>query len=77
VRRGAALAAAALALAPGLALACPACALRGGPGAGVLALVGGMIAVPYLVAVVAIRLVRKIDRIDNIDKVDNVEGIDT
>ena len=37
-------------------------ALRGGPGAGVLALVGGMIAVPYLVVVVAIRVVRRLDR---------------
>jgi hypothetical protein len=58
-----ALAAAGVALATLLpaaaALACPACAAREGPGAGVLALVGAMIAAPYAVAVVTIRVVRR------------------
>jgi hypothetical protein len=49
-------------LAPGAALACPACAAREGPGNGVLALVGALIAVPYLVAAVTIRVVRKLER---------------
>ena len=52
----------ALALAPAAAWACPACATRGGPGAGALALVGAMIAVPYAVAVIAVRIIRRLDR---------------
>jgi hypothetical protein len=58
---GAALAAA-TALAPATALACPACASREGPGAGVLALVGALVGVPYLVAAVTIRVVRRLER---------------
>jgi hypothetical protein len=50
------------ALAPAAAAACPACALRASPGATVLALIGGMVAVPYLVAVIAIRIVRSLDQ---------------
>jgi hypothetical protein len=49
-------------LAPGAALACPACASREGPGAGVLGLVAALIAVPYLVAAVTIRVVRRLER---------------
>jgi len=62
VRRAGAIAVAiTVTAAPGLAVACPMCALRGGPGAAVLALVAGMIAVPYVIAVVAIRVARKIE----------------
>jgi hypothetical protein len=50
------------AFAPGAVLACPACASREGPGTGVLALVGALIAVPYLIAAVAIRVIRKLER---------------
>ena len=49
-------------LAPVAAWACPACATRSGPGAGTLALVAGMIAVPYAVAVVAVKIIRRLDR---------------
>ncbi len=49
-------------LAPAAALACPACAAREGPGGGVLALVGALIAVPYLVAAVAIKVIRNLER---------------
>ena len=58
-----ALASAALVMsAPAAAWACPACATRSGPGAGTLALVAGMIALPYAVAVVALKIIRKLDR---------------
>jgi hypothetical protein len=49
-------------LLPSAAWACPACATRSGPGAGTLALVGAMIAVPYAVAVVALKIIRRLDR---------------
>jgi hypothetical protein len=49
-------------LAPAAAWACPACATRSGPGAGALALVAGMIAVPYAVAVVTLKIIRRLDR---------------
>jgi hypothetical protein len=64
VSRGRAAAWAALGalLAPSAVLACPACAAREGPGAGVLGLVGALIAVPYLVAAVTIRVVRRLER---------------
>lgn len=48
--------------APALALACPTCATREAPGLAVLAAVVGMIAAPYLVALVAIKVVRKLER---------------
>ena len=51
-----------LALAPGAAWACPACATRGGPGAETVLLVAGMIAVPYAVAVIAMKILRRLDR---------------
>jgi positive regulator of sigma E activity len=44
------------------ALACPSCATREGPGTNVLALVGAMIAVPYVVSVLVIRAVRRLGR---------------
>jgi hypothetical protein len=47
---------------PGLALACPTCATRDGPGVGVLLAVGAMIALPFVVAAVTIRVVRKLER---------------
>ncbi len=62
LRALAALAALAICLTPGAALACPACAAREGPGNGVLALVGALVAVPYLVAAVAFKVVRKLER---------------
>jgi hypothetical protein len=49
-------------LAPAAAWACPSCATRGAPGAGTLALVAGMIAVPYAVAMIALKVIRKLDR---------------
>jgi hypothetical protein len=49
-------------LVPSTAWACPACATRGGAGPGTLALVAGMIAVPYAVAVVALKIIRRLDR---------------
>jgi hypothetical protein len=49
-------------LLPEAAWACPACATRGAPGAGTLALLAGMIAVPYAVAVIALKVIRKLDR---------------
>jgi hypothetical protein len=48
--------------APATAWACPACAARSGPGAAGLALVAGMIAVPYAVAVIALKIIRRLDR---------------
>lgn len=42
--------------------ACPACATREGPGATVFALIGAMIAVPYVVAVIALRVIRRLER---------------
>lgn len=57
-----ALAVAAVLLAPALALACPSCATREGPGRGTLVLVGLMILVPYAVTVVAFRVIRRLDR---------------
>ena len=63
MRRGWQLAAAALTLlGPASALACPACASRDAPGSGVWALVGALIAVPYLVAAVAIKVIRNLER---------------
>jgi hypothetical protein len=56
-----ALAAALVTLAPAAAWACPACATRTGPGAATLALLAGMIAVPYAVAVIALKVIRKLD----------------
>ncbi len=41
--------------------ACPSCATRDAAGVGVFAMVAGMIAVPYVVAVVAIKIVRRLD----------------
>ncbi len=57
----AALAAAAVFLASRMAEACPACATREAAGLGTYALVGAMIAVPYIVSVVAIRVIRGLD----------------
>jgi len=54
--------AAVLALSPASAWACPSCALREGPGVGILLAVAAMIAAPYLVALVAIRVVRRLER---------------
>jgi hypothetical protein len=51
-----------VALAPAAAWGCPSCATRTGPGAGTLALLGAMIAVPYGVAWVAIKVIRRLDR---------------
>lgn len=53
-----------IALAPATAWACPSCAMRSGPGLETLALVAGMIAVPYAVAVVAVKVIRNLDRND-------------
>jgi hypothetical protein len=61
-RRLAAAAGLLLSCAPALALACPTCATRDAPGLAVLAAVGAMIAIPYVVAVVAIKVVRKLER---------------
>jgi hypothetical protein len=61
-RRPWAIAAGLLSSAPALALACPTCATRDAPGLAVLAAVGAMIAIPYVVAVVAIKVVRKLER---------------
>jgi hypothetical protein len=52
----------AVALIPGAAWACPACATRSSGGAGALTLVAGMIALPYAVAVVALKIIRRLDR---------------
>lgn len=52
---------AALTLAPAVARACPSCATREGAGAGLFAMLAGLVAVPYLVAVVVIKVIRKID----------------
>ena len=49
--------------------ACPSCATRDAAGLGVFALVGCMIAVPYVVAVVAIKIVRRLDSPDGKDSV--------
>ena len=49
-------------LAPALAAACPVCGANDRPGLGLLALVGGMIGVPYLVAAIAIKVIRRADR---------------
>jgi hypothetical protein len=49
-------------LAPAAAWACPSCALRGPPGPGTIALLAGMIALPYAVAVIALKVIRKLDR---------------
>ena len=58
----AALAMFAATLAPAVALACPTCAGRDGPGLGALLAVGGMILAPYLVALVAVRVIRRLDQ---------------
>jgi hypothetical protein len=47
---------------PALALACPTCATREGPGAAVLLAVGAMIACPFVIAAVTIRVVRRLER---------------
>lgn len=49
-------------LAPAVALACPSCAGRDGPGLGALLGVGGMILAPYAIALVAIRVIRRLDQ---------------
>jgi hypothetical protein len=49
-------------LLPDVALACPSCATREGPGFGVFALIGAMITVPYVVALVTIRVMRRLER---------------
>lgn len=56
--------AAALVLVPAAAIACPACATREDAGLGMLALVGIMIAVPYVVAAVALRVIRRLAKDD-------------
>jgi hypothetical protein len=48
-------------LLPALAEACPSCATREGPGVGMFAMLAGLVAVPYGVAVVALKVIRKID----------------
>jgi hypothetical protein len=55
-------AAAIAALAPSAAWACPSCAGRDGPGLGALLAVGGMILVPYAVALVAVRVIRRLEQ---------------
>lgn len=62
MKRLGSLATVALSLVPASAWACPSCALREGPGAGVFVAVGAMIAAPYVVALVAIRVVRRLER---------------
>jgi hypothetical protein len=62
VRTLAASLAAATALAPALAWACPACATRSGYGAGTAVLIAGLIATPYAVAVVALKIIRRLDK---------------
>ncbi len=57
-----ALIAASVALLPAVALACPACATREGPGTGIFTLIGAMIGVPYVIAAVTIRVFRKLGR---------------
>jgi hypothetical protein len=52
------------ATAPALAHACPSCATREGLGGSVLALLAGMIVVPYAIAAVTIRVVRRLSRPD-------------
>jgi hypothetical protein len=47
---------------PAAAWACPACATREGPGAGTLALVAAMIAVPYAVTAVALKVIRRLEK---------------
>jgi hypothetical protein len=54
--------AAAVALAPAAAWACPACATRSGPGTGTLVLVGAMIALPYAVVAVALKIIRRLEK---------------
>ncbi len=49
-------------LAPVVALACPSCATREGPGLGVWALIGAFVAVPYGAAVVVLRIVRNMEK---------------
>jgi hypothetical protein len=51
-----------LALVPATAWACPSCALRSSPGPGTFALLAGMIAVPYAVAMIAVKVIRRLDR---------------
>ena len=62
VGRALALAAAMLAAAPQLALACPTCAAREGSGTWGLILVGGMIALPFTVAAIAFSAIRRLER---------------
>jgi hypothetical protein len=54
--------AAAAALAPATAWACPACATRAGYGAGTFVLIGVLIAAPYAVAAVALKVIRRLDK---------------
>jgi hypothetical protein len=54
--------AAAAALAPSAALACPMCAERGDPNrVATFALLGGLLAVPYVIGIVVVRIVRKLE----------------
>jgi hypothetical protein len=46
----------------GIALACPACAARTGPGAAVFTWIALMIAVPYVIVAITIRTIRKLER---------------
>jgi len=46
-------------LPPAVALACPSCARDAGPWAA--AIIGGMIGVPYLIAIAAVRAIRAMD----------------
>ena len=49
-------------LLPSLAAACPTCATREGAGLWGLALMGGMIALPFIVAGVTVTVVRRLER---------------
>jgi hypothetical protein len=60
VRRTLAALAAAAALLPAAAWACPACATRSGYGAATAALIAGLIAAPYAVVAVALKIIRRL-----------------
>ncbi len=55
---------AAVAILPELASACPACASRGGGGAGTLLVLGGMILLPFAIGAIVLAIVRSLDRPD-------------
>jgi hypothetical protein len=59
---GAALAAASTLLLSEVALACPACAARESGGGKVFALIGLMIAVPYVITAVTLKVIRRLER---------------